>query len=82
MTCSVRLGVVHTNAPAPHPSHTPTAFILIPVWVSDSPKVVPVPAAPAPPGNVLEIQIHGPFSGDLNQNIWGWGPGSCLYKLS
>lgn len=31
-TCSVRLGLLNTDAPPPHP-HTPKAFVL-PVWVS------------------------------------------------
>lgn len=46
-------------------------------WFSKG--AVPVPAASAPPGKSLQMQILRPYLDLLNQKLWGWAPGVCVF---
>lgn len=43
----------------------------------DSPSVVPGPAAPTSPWNLLEMQARGTTPGLQAQQLWAWGPEAC-----
>ena len=42
--------------------------------------MIPEPATPISPGNLLNMHILDPITDLLNQKFWGWGSAACAAK--